>query len=67
MNPGGNFPSKQIEIRKIKENQTPTGTPKELLEWVGNDKERAKRILDQEKASDRPRKTVVEPLEKLIK
>lgn len=66
MSKGGNFPSKQIELRIIEENKTPTGTSKELLAWVGTDPERAQRVLDQENATDKPRKTLVEPLEKLL-
>lgn len=65
--PHGNYPSKNVEKRKVEENQTPTGTTKEILEWVGDDPERAQRALDAELASDKPRKTLVEPLEELIK
>lgn len=64
--PHGNYPSKNVEVRKEKENATPTGTSKELVDWVGDDPERAQRILDQENASDKPRKTVVEAMEKLL-
>lgn len=62
----GNFPSKQIAIREAKANETPRGTPKELLEWVGDDYTRAERILTQEMESDKPRKTLVEPLRKIL-
>lgn len=64
--PHGNYPSKQIEIRKVEGNKTPTGTSKELLDWVGDDPDRARRVLDQENATDKPRKTLVEPLENLL-
>jgi hypothetical protein len=65
-NPHGNYPSKNVERREQKANETPTGTSKELIDWVGEDPERAQRILDQENASDKPRKTVVEAMEKLL-
>lgn len=65
-NPHGNFPSKNIKIRAEKEAQTPTGTPKEILAWVGEDIERAQRALDQESASAKPRKSLVEPLEAML-
>lgn len=64
--PHGNYPSKNVKVREEKEKETPTGTPKEILAWVGDDTERAQRALDQEKASAKPRKTLVEPLEKLL-
>ena len=65
-NPHGNFPSKNIKIREEKENQTPTGTPKEILAWVGEDLERAQRALDQELATSKPRKSIVEPLKGIL-
>jgi hypothetical protein len=44
----------------------PTGTSREILAWVGDDKERAQLALDAELAADRPRKGLVDDLEKLV-
>lgn len=38
----------------------------DLLDWVGNDADRAQLVLDQENAKDKPRKTLVEPLATVI-
>lgn len=65
-NPFGNYPSKNIAKREAEANKTPQGTTKEILEWVGNDLERAQRALDQENADEKPRKTVVKALEDLL-
>lgn len=44
----------------------PDGTTEEVIAWVGDDKDRAKRALDKENAGDNPRVTLVEPLEKVL-
>lgn len=62
----GNYQSAAVERRRVLENRTPKGTPKELLEWVGSDPERAQRVLDQELESEKPRKTLVQPLKDLL-
>lgn len=43
----------------------PTGTADQVLEWVGEDRERAARALAAEQARSSPRKTVVARLEAL--
>lgn len=65
-NPFGNYPSKNIEKREIEANRTPRGLTKEILAWVGDDKERAQRALDQEKADEKPRVTVIKALEAIL-
>ena len=44
----------------------PQGTTKEVLEWVGDDKDRARAALAAEQASDEPRKGLSKDLEELI-
>jgi hypothetical protein len=43
----------------------PSGTAATVLDWVGDDPERAVRALDVENAADRPRTTLVAALEAL--
>jgi hypothetical protein len=47
-------------------NKVPEGTADEVLGWVGDDVSKARKALSAEKKDDSPRKTVVEPLEKMI-
>lgn len=42
------------------------GTIAEVLEWVGEDVDRAQQALDEENYKDSPRKTLVDELEALI-
>ena len=44
----------------------PVGTIEKLLTWVGNDKDRAQLVLDQELTEDRPRKSLTSQLEEII-
>lgn len=46
--------------------EVPDGTTKEILSWVGDDKERAQAALDKENASSKPRSTLVDDLEKKL-
>ena len=48
------------------ESGVPKGTTKEILEWVGDDKDRAQQALDAEEADDSPRKTLVHDLNKKL-
>jgi hypothetical protein len=41
-------------------------TVEQVLEWVGEDKGRAQVALDKENEFEKPRKTLVEPLEELL-
>ena len=43
----------------------PNGSSTEILDWVGEDKERAKLALDKENA-DKQRSTLVKALEKIL-
>jgi len=47
-------------------NTVPEGTAEEVLDWVGDDVTRARKALAAERKDDSPRKTVVEPLQKMI-
>lgn len=44
----------------------PEGSVDEIVEWVGDDRERAQRALDVEQASERPRKTAVAAFEAVL-
>ena len=66
-NPFAGYESKQVEIDKEKANATPTGTVSEILDWVGEDKERAQRALDAEKENKKPRSSLVKDLEGIVK
>lgn len=46
--------------------EVPEGTVNATLEWVGDDKDRAQRALDKEKASDDPRVTLIRELEDIL-
>jgi len=44
----------------------PEGTTAEILQWVGDDKEKAQAALDKENAEERPRKGLTGELEELL-
>lgn len=46
--------------------EVPQGTSKEVMEWVGDDKERAAAALAAEQASGEPRKGLTRDLEELL-
>jgi hypothetical protein len=48
-------------------NEVPTGTTVEILNWVGDDRDRARRALDAENENKAPRKTLVPQLEALLR
>jgi len=54
------------EVKANDGEEVPSGTIKEVLTWVGEDKERAQAALDAEKASDSERKTLVTSLEEIL-
>ena len=47
--------------------EVPSGSAKEVLDWVGDDKDRAQRAYDAEQAKDEPRKGLSSDLEDLLK
>ena len=63
VNPG---PVTQEAGEEVKYPNAPRGTSREVLEWVGEDPERAQFALDRENAGDEPRKTLIDKLEKLV-
>jgi len=44
----------------------PEGTVQEVLDWVGEDKDRAQKALDAESSRDEPRTTLVSALEAVV-
>jgi hypothetical protein len=43
-----------------------SGTSREVLGWVGDDKDRARRALEKEQASDKPRSTLIRELNEVL-
>ncbi len=64
--PFAGAPAKKKVTEEEKANELPKGTSKEILEWVGEDKERAERAMREEVASDKPRNNLIDPLEEII-
>ena len=59
-------PQEQAPPEEEQGSEVPDGTSKEILKWVGDDKERAQAALDKENASSKPRSTLVDDLEKKL-
>lgn len=55
-----------VEADSIVEVPKNVNTIKEILEWVGEDQDKAILVLESEEASDKPRTTLVEKLEEII-
>lgn len=47
-------------------NTVPEGTIKEIVTWVGEDKDRAKAATDAEQKADEPRKTLLNKLKEVL-
>lgn len=58
----------EIKAKKEEEkaNQVPSGTVSEVLQWVGDNQDRAERALAVEKNNNKPRKVLVKELKALI-
>ena len=65
-NPFGNYPWKHLGREEERANALPDGTSKEVLDWVGDDTDRASAALEREQADPQPRKTLVAALKKLV-
>lgn len=52
--------------QNISEDEVPAGTVPEVLNWVGEDKERAEKALAEEKKADKPRKGLIKALDEVI-
>ena len=48
------------------DDDVPEGTVRKVTEWVGDDKDRAQRALEEEQAKENPRKSLIEKLEEVI-
>lgn len=53
-------------LNVVEEQEVPDGNIKDLLEWVGEDKDKAQLLFDDENSSDKPRKTLTSALEAII-
>lgn len=54
------------EEPEVNTEEIPDGNISELKDWVGDDKDRAQLVLDDENSQDNPRKTLVKHLEEVI-
>ena len=54
------------EEPEVNTEEIPAGNISELKDWVGDDKDRAQLVLDDENSQDNPRKTLVKHLEEVI-
>ena len=50
----------------VEEQEVPEGNIKDLLEWVGEDKDKAQLLIYEENSQDKPRKTLTNSLEAII-
>lgn len=73
INDGNPFaPLNQKTDSKVEEvvakNEIPenVNTIKEIIEWVGEDQDKAILVLENEESSDKPRTTLIERLEEII-
>ena len=56
----------KVEQAPADPNEVPQGTVNELLEWVGDDKDRAQLALDAETEKASPRSTAIDAFESII-
>lgn len=56
----------KVEQAPADPNEVPQGTVNELLEWVGDDKDRAQLALDAENEKASPRSTAIDAFESII-
>lgn len=56
-------PTTQPVVDPENPDAVPAGTIPEVLTWVGDDKEKAQKALDEENKNEKPRKGLVEELE----
>jgi hypothetical protein len=56
----------KTEQPQPQQDEVKSGTSREVLNWVGDDKERAQRALDKEQASDKPRSTLIRELNEVL-
>lgn len=64
--PFGGYASPKKAQAEAAANEVPSGLVKEILDWVGDDKERASRALEVENSHKKPRKGVVKELKELL-
>jgi len=58
--------SKVEEVTAKSEIPENVNTIKEIIEWVGEDQDKAILVLENEESSDKPRTTLIERLEEII-
>lgn len=58
--------AKQAKADDVDESKVPEGSVDELVEWVGDDKDRAEKALEAENAKEHPRVTAIEAFEAVL-
>lgn len=58
-------PAKREDTER-REEQVPHGSRAAVMTWVGSDREKAQRALDEEKKADTPRKGLTSELEEIV-
>ena len=58
----------KVEEEVVAKSEIPenVNTIKEIIEWVGDDQDKAILVLENEESSDKPRTTLIERLEEII-
>lgn len=58
----------KVEEEVVAKSEIPenVNTIKEIIEWVGEDQDKAILVLENEESSDKPRTTLIERLEEII-
>lgn len=56
----------QVRVSLDKSDLVPQGAIAVVMDWVGEDKDRAQRALEAEDAAERPRSTLVDQLKQLL-
>lgn len=58
----------RVEEEVVAKSEIPenVNTIKEIIEWVGEDQDKAILVLENEESSDKPRTTLIERLEEII-
>ena len=56
----------QEKLDEQQPDHVPSGSTKEVLQWVGDDKDKARRALEKEEAHEQPRKGLVRELNEVL-
>lgn len=63
--PQESAPSVEVPAPVAVEDDVPNGTANDVISWVGDDKDKASRALEAERAKDKPRSVLITTLERI--